>query len=1221
MKYFIEKRYLKLYKKYKNGKISTEAFTKACERCQYTDKANQLHMLSSQGAWYVYENDTWQFDTYLRGTNKRRLNILAGYSKRRYLLKIVAVIVIFAFMTTIVFPGSVPRIKENVLTYLNIPRPYQSPEIEEKLTDSIVLTAPKGAVFKDQFFAAEEVSLDRAVEALAMHEIPYVPYYAFEFDAGLAADESFNKPVSLHVDLAEINIPEGGYDTLQVYRIADDGMSERLHTELQDDTLTIYSNSNSLVLIVTVPILVALTGYLVKSDIYDKYGGIFSDYKKLTIADPKYSHYNIWYDPETIKFESELAYNHPKLKQVMKRHGLIWSDERQSYTLPDMANIDKGVALTPKRAEAVKKIINALYADPDYLQIKQEINDVPIPVKAAILLGTIKNAHDYLYDVRNFKRVEDLNIILQSSALYQGGTAEAYYTSATIDDPYIAVPVDALNNNNKDNLQITITHELFHAIQKGYKYFLRDRTYDGYGKGLKDSRFPLQYDEALAIVLENEAIAYYEANGIAKGEDNTPEKIQYTNSLNTGWFDDKTTSKEAVAGYQDYGYGVGFILEYEKAAFKGDQLEFLHSKLQAMGTQESIDAIYAGYDKALFYEYANTKEGFDLLTRLEDQVTVISKPDVDTETIVDDQPLSFLPYTFKVDQGLLRDDYQRKHAVLLHYKDLSTHTTLDRADKHIFYNYQISGKSVTYDEMAHDFGFYAVPIESLLAKDSATGQQIHKMYLIDDYKHDSTDNQMNQMVGSVLGEANEKDKIITLLAVPPAEPIDLTYDEDSMMFKVELEKESANASELRQGRYVELTIPDTDIKPYQLYIEPGETEGEVHLMDMLLNEGDHVSKGGSKIVTSMVKGLMENNIRLGASQLASLSKGLLIAYWDSGRNAMNIRINENYRDETATDEWKNPYQLIKKLSMPTSVDLSVAADKKYMIVKILTDTPAYLNISYDFNDLFQYMRYVTLGSSSTVNMDKAIKRLKELDEGSVLHCKVRTLYGSENDPTAYQYADKAEDIYHKNTQLAVLGPESEEKQLKLPAIGDLPPVIPAATYRGSLMVRFITNLDTEIPRMMVQSRDKRYVMRSESEMDSYKENYADTLKELAQEKGSAAVNERLNDKANQIEEDFTEDEKEFDEDFQKDFTEVLNAINGIYYVLHTPVNMEGEATLIVSSTVASEDSSDDLYKGVITQGSSKGKYIFTVVGEAPVKLIITPKGDIIIESFMTVFKK
>ena len=431
---------------------------------------------------------------------------------------------------------------------------YHSDPVDLRPTEGIRITAEKDQLYEDTVLSMTPVDdQDERVMGIAedLHAEGIYALGAWEFDGGLDAHEHFPGEYSMSFDLKQFGIPEDLQDHVVAYRIDDENELIEYNGTLQNGTYQITGNQNSTIVLayvgtfifmVSAPVVAGWVTEEVRAHWYYSWLGD----GKLTGSN-KYGNFLIRYKVKDV--DPEQAEKLEELKEIEEKYRVQAEEEfkadeelrRQTRgSLYNWFNSNKSV---------VERIKEYVEKDSEYQRIKKEID---IPKNIQTIFSHIQTAYMYLGDkamVRVPKGTIEFLVKKLGGKDPNMGEAVSHWVHKTYINIDMRDPEAFLADNDngkdiRDNLLLTITHELFHICQDEYHF--------------KNCGTSVKFDEMTALVLEADAKEYYIDNGIIT----TDPALTSTNYLMTMFSstDDKSTGDTEFQ--QRYGYLLSTFVRY-----------------------------------------------------------------------------------------------------------------------------------------------------------------------------------------------------------------------------------------------------------------------------------------------------------------------------------------------------------------------------------------------------------------------------------------------------------------------------------------------------------------------------------------------------------------------------------------------------------------------------------------------------------------------------------
>ena len=381
------------------------------------------------------------------------------------------------------------------------------PQPIEKIADSeafsfspyqgITISAEEDALYSDTVIDCYPVEYDEETEQYICDFFAknneFYPLAAFEIDAGLGPEEYFPLGYTVEIDLAEYDIDPALYDTLTAYRIDDDGYFYEYITEVKDGKLVFSSDQNSIVLVGSLVLggLVIYAYETERNEIEEYYtlGGNSYMAKDYVAYGNKY---RLIYSPSDLG-----VYYTRKVEKYMNLYQKLKAEAKQEYEEQCEVNKWSMFGFMRNKTEAVI-LQEKVKANKELNDLLKEIEDPPA---LEIYKSRITTSFYYL------RHVAKVKMPLCCVDFYLRGGMEdlGNEVDGTIRSSYIILKANEMafwevrppEEKTKDDLLLTITHELFHICERRYHVGAWDLTNN------------VKFDEMLAVTLEADAYKYY----------------------------------------------------------------------------------------------------------------------------------------------------------------------------------------------------------------------------------------------------------------------------------------------------------------------------------------------------------------------------------------------------------------------------------------------------------------------------------------------------------------------------------------------------------------------------------------------------------------------------------------------------------------------------------------------------------------------------------------
>ena len=513
------------------------------------------------------------------------------------------------------------------------PWPYNSPALDFSPAEGIRITAEAGSLYDDTEITLTPVTGDSEQRVLEIAEgfedygEPLIG--AWEVHAGLEEDEHLPGEYTVSIDLSTLDLDESLWPAVRLYRLTDGGKMTAFNTELEGSILRYSTDQNSITLasvatcaVVALALGLPLTYGIVKYN-QDSY------YWDWTGA--SYHHGTTEYGNYTIKWsmkdvDPKQQEKNDRMLEIAKKYK---PKAEKDYELETKIRADMSVLyrMFNKNKSVAERLTDYLVKDEEYRKIAASLKTPELIVAVA---EAIDHAYAYLGGVVRARMPKD-ELTFRLKRTDGKGKEDTYGNSVAsiLADSYIEINVDkitgilkgdAKGNEDKDNMLLTVTHELFHICQERYHFrYFTDST---------------RYDEMTALVLEADAKKYYQEEKIIK----TDPKLTQTNYWGTLRLpiDDSLLFNHLVMEHQ--GYLLSELARYirEQTGVQADGVDIYRcrSYYTTPGTSKPLMAAFhiseVTFDKlfrqfcvdhkndiALNYEDAKSSEEYNLYPETE----------------------------------------------------------------------------------------------------------------------------------------------------------------------------------------------------------------------------------------------------------------------------------------------------------------------------------------------------------------------------------------------------------------------------------------------------------------------------------------------------------------------------------------------------------------------------------------------------------------------------
>ena len=383
--------------------------------------------------------------------------------------------------------------------------PFKSDPVDETPMPGMHLTAAANVLYEDTKLTITPVTeMSEKAEELdqVLQEEGSYLFSLWETDAGLSPEEVLPGEYEVTLDLEKMGVPEILYEDIGIIRADDNNQITELDSVVKDGMLTYRSDANSTegAVVIGLGIVVVIGGvvYHYKAEKKAK-EGYYKGSDSSADGETKWGKFKVrWLmsdiDPEQDEKKERLLEMEEKFRQEAEEE-FAAEDKVQKETYGSLYwMFNKNLSV----AERIKK---KKQTDKEYQELEKSIR---IPEGIQGVLKRIESAFKFLGDRQSIKmpkhRVEFL-IKPKDKDDNLGGAQNTVFFKTYVD--LIVPDADDLTSESlssvtfRDNLLLTITHELFHVCQERYHYL---------GK-VSDSN---KFDEMTALVMEADAKDYYQ---------------------------------------------------------------------------------------------------------------------------------------------------------------------------------------------------------------------------------------------------------------------------------------------------------------------------------------------------------------------------------------------------------------------------------------------------------------------------------------------------------------------------------------------------------------------------------------------------------------------------------------------------------------------------------------------------------------------------------------
>ena len=380
--------------------------------------------------------------------------------------------------------------------------PYHSAALDFVPAEGLRITAEAGALYDDTEITmtpvtGEDERLLKLAEDFDTYGEPVIGIW--EVHAGLEPDEHLPGTYTVSIDLAALDVDESLWSAVRLYRLADDDTLTAYSTRLEGSILSYTTSQNS------VTFATICEALLASKSLASFVSQIGVDYLR---QETEYGNYLIKWSVKDVDPEQQEKWE--KMRTITARHKAVaqqdYEKEAKEYEKADiflrLYHVNKSVE---------KRTLEYLQKDEEFIKLVQSIQ---VPKLIEAVSKAIRTAYEYLGEWR-LSRMPGHEVTFYIKHLNEEGKEPVYGYSVTppIGESYIEINLDLIigllkdgteGTTIKDNMLLTVTHELFHICQQEYHY-----------RNIGDSD---RYDEMTALLVEEEAKDWYKRHDIITTE-------------------------------------------------------------------------------------------------------------------------------------------------------------------------------------------------------------------------------------------------------------------------------------------------------------------------------------------------------------------------------------------------------------------------------------------------------------------------------------------------------------------------------------------------------------------------------------------------------------------------------------------------------------------------------------------------------------------------------
>lgn len=386
-----------------------------------------------------------------------------------------------------------------------------SKAIQASPCEGVSVSAPRDAFWQDTEIKMEPLtqvdeSLLKTVSSL--EEDGYQAIAGWEVNAGLEDDEVIPGSYTVSLDLKTLGISEIFHDYLCVFRVAQDGSYYQYASRVENGKLIYSADQNSITLLVVGDWL--LRGLIVTGIVYYGYPIVKNWYEQEFTAPMKYYYdankkmaelncsnrygsYILRWSPTDLGIDEEA--NIKKMEELSAKYRGRAQELYKAYEEEKLFNATNILNIFSRNKSVDEVVLEAIQKDPEYQRLQKEIH---LPDTVDYAIGCIDMSYKYLKE-QEYMKVSTSVVEISSTS---GGGNLATAMSRKIKTPWVQINLKSVQDGGqtaRDTFLVTMTHELLHVFQRGYRYWWTDSV---------------RFDEMTAIVVERRAASHYQMAGI-----------------------------------------------------------------------------------------------------------------------------------------------------------------------------------------------------------------------------------------------------------------------------------------------------------------------------------------------------------------------------------------------------------------------------------------------------------------------------------------------------------------------------------------------------------------------------------------------------------------------------------------------------------------------------------------------------------------------------------
>ena len=439
------------------------------------------------------------------------------------------------------------------------------------------ISAEKDAMDRNRSFSVTEMAYEKLaeLEERLIGEGTYLLFFAgWEVDAGMSDEEQIPGTYQVSIDLTKLGIPEEDYDFLRAYRLDDSGRLAEYVSWVKDGFLFYESNQNSGALIGADLFVSVLQKFIELSSPIPETGFFEKDgtYWVRNPEDPAIKQYKIIYDAAVMK--NALSASDKAIIERTQKDARHQASQEVTGPIED---------ITAKKQERFLEIIQEKCRTDPIVNAAFESefqSRMRAAERAKDLVATIGAM---CYEAHRYLATLDIRLPAAATRIYllptldSGSAAE---TEPSVWGAYVNVNLEELERDKQDHvgkwlldeMQLTLTHELFHVCQMRY---------------CGATHANVKFYEAMAELVEEESQEYFKTHYKVTRDDYIITTDHYPENGYKYEYYAMPLNKTKVTYYNDMGSAQNWNLVYSDSEGK-------HNKRSE-----------SGYPVARFMDYLN----------------------------------------------------------------------------------------------------------------------------------------------------------------------------------------------------------------------------------------------------------------------------------------------------------------------------------------------------------------------------------------------------------------------------------------------------------------------------------------------------------------------------------------------------------------------------------------------------------------------------------------